>query len=103
MAEPTGGNTETAIPTGLSGPAVYVPGRFTNSHRKAGSPRPATYETHTVASWKHLEGTGITRGYRCVTLSCDLDLTFDLAVVILTYKSCQGYISETVRCKVNTW
>ena len=26
-------------------------------------------------------------------------LTFDLAVVTLTYKSCPGYISETVRCR----
>ena len=34
----------------------------------------------------------------CVSL-CDLDLTFDLAVVTLTFKSCPGYISETIRCK----
>ena len=31
------------------------------SHRKASSPRPTTYETHTVASQKQLEGTRITR------------------------------------------
>ena len=30
---------------------------------------------------------------------CDLDLKFDLTVVTLTYKSCQGYISDTVRCR----
>ena len=30
---------------------------------------------------------------------CDLDLTFDLAVMTLSLKSCLGYISETVRCK----
>ena len=30
---------------------------------------------------------------------CDLDLTFDLAVVTITTKSCPGYISETVRCR----
>ena len=28
---------------------------------------------------------------------CDLELTFDLAVVTLTYKSYPGYILETVR------
>ena len=31
-------------------------------------------------------------------LCCNLDLTFDLAVVTLTYKSCPGYISKIVRC-----
>ena len=30
---------------------------------------------------------------------CDLDLTLDLAIVTLTYKSCPDYISETVRCR----
>ena len=35
--------------------------RFTNSHRKAGSPRLTTYETQTVAK-------------------CDLDLTFDQSI-----------------------
>ena len=29
---------------------------------------------------------------------CDLDLTFDLAVVTRPIKSCVGYILETVRC-----
>ena len=60
-AEPPGQNTETAIPTGLSGLAAYFLERFTNSHRKASLPRPAAYETHTVTSQKQLEGTGITR------------------------------------------
>ena len=27
----------------------------------------------------------------------EIDLTFDFAVVTLTFKSCLGYISETVR------
>ena len=40
---------------------VHVSDRFTNSHRKASSPRPATHETHTVASQKPLENTRITR------------------------------------------
>ena len=30
---------------------------------------------------------------------CDLDLTFDLAVVTLTSKICPGNISETVKCR----
>ena len=29
----------------------------------------------------------------------DLDLTFDLAIVTLTYKILLGYISETVKCR----
>ena len=45
-------NTVTAVTTGLSGPAVYVLDRFVNSHREATSPRPTSYETHTVASQK---------------------------------------------------
>ena len=32
-------------------------------------------------------------------MSCDLDLTFDLAVATLTYKILSSYISETVRCR----
>ena len=35
--------------------------RFTNSYRKASSSRPTSYETHSVASQKQLEGTRITR------------------------------------------
>ena len=42
-------------------PAVHVLDRSSNSHRKAGSPRPSTHETHTVASQKQLEGTRISR------------------------------------------
>ena len=61
MAEPSRENTDTAIPTGLSGPAIHVLDRFANSYRKAGSPRPTTYETHTVASQKQLEGTIVSR------------------------------------------
>ena len=30
---------------------------------------------------------------------CDLDLTFDLAEVTLTFKICPGNISETVKCR----
>ena len=60
LAEPAGQNTRNTAPADLSGPAVYVSDRFVNSHREASSPRPATYETHTVASQKQLEGTRIT-------------------------------------------
>ena len=39
-------------------------------------------------------------GWRGKMSWCDLDLTFDLAVVTLTYiKSCLDYIWETVRCR----
>ena len=64
VAKPSGQDTSTFITTGLSGPAVHVLDRSSNSHRKAGSPRPTTHETHTVASQKQLEGTRISReGY----------------------------------------
>ena len=49
------------VTTGLSGTAVHVSDRFTNSHRKASSPRLTSYEIHTVASQKQLEGTRVTR------------------------------------------
>ena len=58
LAEPSGQNT---VITGLSGPAVHVSDRFTNSHKKASSPRLTSYEIHTVASQKQLEGTRVTR------------------------------------------
>ena len=64
VAEPTGQNPYTSVTTGLSGPAVHVPDRSPNSHRKTGSLRPTSYETHTVASQKQLESSGIFReGY----------------------------------------
>ena len=64
VAKPSRENTGTLDTTGLSGPAVHVPDRPVNSHRKTSLPRPATHETHSVASQKQLEGTGISReGY----------------------------------------
>ena len=45
----------------LSGPTVHVPHMAPNSHRKAGPLRATSYEAHTVALEKQLEGTGITR------------------------------------------
>ena len=61
VAKPSGQDTSTPVVTGLSGPTVHVPDRPTNSHRKTGSPRPTTHETHTVASQEQLEGTRISR------------------------------------------
>ena len=61
LAEPSGQDTRNTVTTSLSGPAVHVSDRFTNSRRKADSPRPTSYETHTVASQKQLEGTRVTR------------------------------------------
>ena len=61
LAEPSGQNIRNIVTTGLSGPAAHVPYRPADSNRKASSPRPATHETHTVASQKQLEGTRVTR------------------------------------------
>ena len=61
VAKPSGKNTETSIPTGLSDPGVHVLDRSVNSHRKAGSPRPTAHEAHSVAPQKQLEDTGIPR------------------------------------------
>ena len=64
VAKPPRENTNTACATGLSSPAVHVLDRPVNSHRETSSPRPVTHETHTMASQKQLEGTGIPRkGY----------------------------------------
>ena len=41
------------VTTTLSSSTVHVPDRVANSHRKASSPRPATYEAHTVAPKQH--------------------------------------------------
>ena len=60
LAESPGQNTRNTVTTGLSGSAVHVSDRLTNSHRKASSPRPTAHETHTVASQKQLEGTRVT-------------------------------------------
>ena len=60
VAEPSRENAETDIPTGLPGLGIHVLDRFANSYRKASSSRPTSYETHSVASQKQLEGTRIT-------------------------------------------
>ena len=48
------------VQSGEPSPAVHVPHRPSNSHRKASPPRSTSYETHTVALEKQLEGTRIT-------------------------------------------
>ena len=64
VTQPSGQNTGDIVSTDLSSPAIHVPDRFTNSHRKASSPRATAYKTYTVASQKQLEDTGVTRkGY----------------------------------------
>ena len=45
----------------MPGPAVHVPHRTSNSHRKTSPPRLTSHETHTVAVEKQLEGTITTR------------------------------------------
>ena len=47
--------------SGVSGPAIHVPRKTSNSHRKASPLRSTSYETHRVALEEQLEGTGITR------------------------------------------
>ena len=59
VAEPSGQDTKNIVITDLSGPAIHVPDRFTNSYREASSLRPTSYETHTVASQKHLACTRV--------------------------------------------
>ena len=61
VAEPSGQNIRNNVTSKLSSSTVHVPDRFCNSHRKASSPRPATHETHTVASQAALENTRVTR------------------------------------------
>ena len=60
VADPPGENLGSPILTDLSGPAVHVPDWPANSHRKTSLPRPASHETHTVASQKQLESAGST-------------------------------------------
>ena len=54
-------DTSTFVTTSLSGPAVHVPDRSADSHRKTSSLRPTTHETHSVASQEQLASTGISR------------------------------------------
>ena len=47
--------------SGVPSPAIHVPHRTSDSHRKTSPPRSTSYETHTVALEKQLESTRITR------------------------------------------
>ena len=60
VADPSRENLGNPVPTDLSGPAVHVTDWSANSHRKTSLPRPASHETHTVASQKQLESSGNT-------------------------------------------
>ena len=59
LAKPPGQNIRNASQTDLSGPAVYIPDRFTYCHRKASSPRPSSHAPNTMAPQKQLEGSRI--------------------------------------------
>ena len=48
------------VRSGVPGPAVHVPYRPSNSHRKTSPPGATLYEAHTVAIEKQLEGTRVT-------------------------------------------
>ena len=61
VAEPTGQDTATSVPSDLSGLEFYVSDRFTNNHRKTSSPRPSPHETNPMAFEESLESTGIFR------------------------------------------
>ena len=51
----------TKIQTDLSGPAVDVPHKAADSHRKTSPLRPAAHDAHTMALEKQLKGARITR------------------------------------------
>ena len=61
LAQSSREDTRAVSTSDLPDPAVYVPNRSINSHRKAGSPRPIAHETHTMAYQEQLEGAGISR------------------------------------------
>ena len=54
-------NIVNSVQSGVPGPAVHVPDRTFNSHRKVSPSRSTSYETHTVVPEEQLEGTRITR------------------------------------------
>ena len=54
-------NSVNSVQSRGSGPTIHVPHRAPNSNRKASLPTSTSYETHTVALKKQLEGTRITR------------------------------------------
>ena len=100
-------DTSTFVTTGLSGPAVHVPDRSVNIHRKTSSSRPLTHETHTVASQKQLEGTGISReGHPSTRVPAP---TFTMVArgkqcasrsTITPYKACSANIYRRIKRRV---
>ena len=60
LADFTRQDTVNSVLSSVPSPAVHVPHRVPNSHRKASPPRSTSYETHTLALEEQLKGTGIT-------------------------------------------
>ena len=52
VAKPSGQDKSTFVATGLSGPAVHVPDRSSNSHRKAGSLHMRPIQWHLKNNWR---------------------------------------------------
>ena len=100
-------DTSTFVTTGLSGPAVHVPDRSADSHRKTSSLRLTTHETHSVASQEQLASTGIPRkGHPSTQVS-----TSSLAIVargkqcphrptITPHKACSTDIYRRIKRRV---
>ena len=61
VAKPSGQNSRINVTATLSSSTVDVSDRVANSHRETSSPRPAAYETHTVAPQAALENTRVPR------------------------------------------
>ena len=100
VAKPSGQNKLSFASTGLSGPAIHVLNRSTNSHGETSSPRPTPYETHSVASQKQLEGTGIPReGYPSTQVSAP---TFTM---VASRKQCatRSTITPNRTCSANIY
>ena len=100
LAKSSRENTRAVNTSDLSGPAIYVPDRSINSHRKAGSPRPIAYETHTVASQKQLEGAGIAREDHSST-----KITPPTFTMVATGKQCatRSTITPQKACSANLY
>ena len=61
LADPKLKNSKTTLPTDLSGQTADVPTKTVNRYRKTSPPRPALYETNTVAFEKQFKSARITR------------------------------------------
>ena len=52
LADLTRQDIVNSVQSGVPGPAVYVPHRAPNSHRKASPPRSISYEWHLKNNWR---------------------------------------------------